>query len=428
MKEKLAMSIQALREQRAELVNALKAAVDDADKFASIEAQIAEKDAAIDRHQKVIEATAKLQQPAAGAGSVTEPAPAAKAPAQVKEKGLRFGAAMRAVAAAGGDRTAAVAIAEQWGHSSLFAQQSGLTGAAGGFLIPEDVSGELIELLRPASVVLSLNPVIMPMDNGNLTINRINVGTTASYIGELQDVPATGVQFGQMKLSSKKLAALVPISNDLLKSASYQADAVVRDDLVQSLSTGMDLAFIRGAGTQFAPLGMRNQLTGTDFAATNVLTMTATPSLVTVTTDLGRLELALLNANVPMTRPGWIMAPRTMMHLYNLRDGNGNYAFPEMQNGQLRGKPFRVTTQIPTNLGGGTESELYLADFAHVVVGEQQGIELAISTEAAYRAAGNTLQGSFSRDETVVRAIALHDFGMRHLPALAILTGVTWGA
>lgn len=424
------MSIQALREQRAELVKALRTAVDNPDEFARIEAAITEKDGEIARHEKAIAAMATLSAPAntPATPAPASPAPAAKAPAQPKEKGLRFGAAMRAVAAAGGDRDRAVAIAEHWGHSGLFAQQSSLTGGAGGFLIPEDISGELIELLRPASVVLSFNPVIMPMDKGNLTINRINVGTTASYIGELQDVPATGVQFGQMKLSSKKLAALVPISNDLLKSASTQADAVVRDDLVQALATRMDLAFIRGAGTEFAPLGMRNQLTGTVFAASNILTMTATPDLAKVTNDLGRLELALLNANIPMTRPGWIMAPRTMMYLMNLRDGNGNYAFPEVQQGQLRGKPLRVTTQVPTNLGGGTESEIYLADFAHVVVGEQQGIELAISTEAAYRDAGNTLQGSFSRDETVVRAIALHDFGLRHLPAVAILTGVTWGA
>lgn len=421
------MSIQALREQRAEKVKALQAAVDQPEAFAALETEIADIDASIERHQKAIKAFATLSEPAAPAAPAPA-APAAKAPAQVKAKGLRFGAAMRAVAAAGGDRNQAVAIAEGWGHSGLFAQQSGQTGAAGGFLIPEDVSGELIELLRPASVVMSFNPVIMPMDNGNLTMNRINVGSTASYIGELQDVPATGVQFGQLKLSSKKLAALVPISNDLLQSASTQADAVVRDDMVLSMATRMDLAFIRGAGSQFSPLGMRHQLTGTAFETSNVLAANTTVNLVNVTTDLGRLELALLNQNIPMTRPGWIMSPRVMMFLWNLRDGNGNYAFPEMQNGQLRGKPYRTTTQVPSNLGGGTESELYLADFAHVVVGEQQGIELAISTEAAYRDAGNTLQGAFSRDETVIRAIAKHDFALRHLPAVAILTGVTWGA
>jgi HK97 family phage major capsid protein len=420
------MGIQALREQRAAKVQALAAAVDDAELFATLEGEIADLDAKIDRMEKAMKATATLSEPARSPAAT--PAPSATVPAAPKaEKGLRFGAAMRALAAANGSREGAVAVAERWGHSGLFAQQSGLTGAAGGFLIPEEVSNEIIELLRPASVVMAFQPVIMPMDSGNLTMNRIAVGTTASYIGELQDVPATGVQFGQIKLSSKKLAALVPISNDLLQSASTAADAVVRDDLVLSMATRMDLAFIRGAGTQFTPLGMRNQLTGTAFATTNVLSANNTVNLVNVTNDLGRLELALMNANIPMTRPGWIMAPRTAVYLTNLRDGNGNYAFPEMQLGQLRGKPVRTTTQVPINLGGGSnESEIYLADFAHVVVGEQSGIELAISTEAAYRDAGNNLQGAFSRDETVIRAIAKHDFGLRHLPAVAILTAVTW--
>lgn len=418
------MSIQALREQRADYVKSLSAAVDDAELFASIEGKIAEIDGKIERHEKAVKATAELAKPAADAA---KPAAVPAAAKRADEKGLRFGAAMRALAAAGGSREGAVAVAESWGHSNLFAQQSGLNGPAGGFLIPEDVSGEIIELLRPASVVMSFGPRIVPMDNGNLTMNRINVGTTATYIGETQDAPATGVQFGQIKLSSKKLAALVPISNDLLQSASTQADAIVRDDLVMSLATRMDLAFIRGSGTQFSPLGMRNQLTGTAFATSNVLAANATVNLVNVTSDLSRLELALLQANIPMTRPGWIMAPRTMMYLMNLRDGNGNYAFPEMQGGLLRGKPYRTTTNVPTNLGGGSnESELYLADFAHVLVGEQNGIELAISTEAAYRDASNNLQASFSRDETVVRAIAKHDFALRHLPCVAILTAVTW--
>jgi HK97 family phage major capsid protein len=414
-------TIQALREQRAEKINALNASVDDAAAFAAIEAEIADIDGKIGRIEKAVKAVAALEKPAAKPAAPSVPA------APKAEKGLRFGAAMRALAASGGSREGAVAVAESWGHSGLFAQQSGLNGPAGGFLIPEDVSGEIIELLRPASVVMAFGPRIVPMDNGNLTMNRINVGTTASYIGELQDVPATGVQFGQIKLSSKKLAALVPISNDLLQSASTQADAIVRDDLVMSLATRMDLAFIRGSGTQFSPLGMRNQLTGTAFATSNVLSANVTVNLQNVTNDLGRLELALMNANVPMTRAGWIMAPRTAMYLRNLRDGNGNKAFPEMDAGTLRGYPFRVTTNVPVNLGGGgTESEIYLADFAHVLVGEQNGIELAISTEAAYRDASNNLQASFSRDETVVRAIAKHDFGLRHLPCVAILTGVTW--
>jgi HK97 family phage major capsid protein len=359
------------------------------------------------------------------------PAPSVPAhPKAADEKGLKFGRVMRALAAAQGNAYVASMIAEkEWGDSGLFANQNISTGAAGGFLVPEDVSSEVIELLRPASVVMSLGPQTVDMPSGNMTMNRLATGAAASYIGEQQNTPATGVTFGQVKLIAKKLAALIPISNDLLRGSGVAADRIVRDDLIASLSQRMDAAFIRGAGTEFAPRGLRFQAVGTPFATSHILAVTGAATLADVTTNLGRLELALMNADVAMVRPGWIMAPRVMMFLQNLRDGNGNFAFPEVQLGQLRGKPFRVTTQIPINLGGGTnESELYLADFAHVVVGEHMGIEVAMSTEAAYVDGGGTTRAAFSRDETVMRAIAQHDIGLRHLPAVAVLTGVTWGA
>jgi HK97 family phage major capsid protein len=362
--------------------------------------------------------------PALPGGAPTVPAQ----PKAADEKGLRFARMFRALAAGGGiPYVAAQIAANEWGESGLFANQNMGTGSAGGFLVPEDVSTEVIELLRPASVIMSLRPQVVDMPNGNMTMNRRATGAAASYIGEQQDAPATAVEFGQVKLSAKKLAALIPISNDLLRSASVAADRIVRDDLIATLAQRMDLSFIRGAGTQFSPRGLRFQAVGTTFAATHLLTVTGTDTLADITANLGRLELALLNADVPMTRPGWLMAPRTYMRLMNIRDGNGNFAFPEVQRGELRGKPFRVTTQIPINLGGGTESEIGLIDFAHVLVGEHMGIEVSLSTEAAYRDASNNLQAAFSRDETVMRAIAQHDIGLRHLPAAAWITNITWG-
>lgn len=351
--------------------------------------------------------------------------PAATTPAQPAEKGLKFARAVRTLAAAGGNAFLASQIAEANGDSGLFASQNMGSGPAGGYLVPEDVSSEIIELLRPASVVMSLNPITVPMPNANLTMNRQATGSAASYIGEQQDVPATDVEFGQVKLSAKKLASLIPISNDLLRASGTSVDRIVRDDIVASIGIRTDLAFLRGAGSDYSPKGLRYQLIGTAYEASHILTMTALPDLNKVTNDLARMELAILNADVPMIRPGWIMAPRTALFLQNLRDGNGNFAFPEMANGQLRNKPYRITTQVPTNIGG-SGSELYLADFAQVVVGEHMGIEIALSTEAAYKDASGTMQAAFSRDETVMRAIVQHDIGLRHLAALAVLTGVTW--
>lgn len=357
----------------------------------------------------------------------TEPA-ATTVPAQPKEKGLTFGRMVRTIAAAGGNHFVAQQLAEANGDSGLFANQNMGSGVAGGFLVPEDVSSEVIELLRPASVVTAMGPRIVPMPNGNMTTNRRASGATFGYGGEQQDAKATGVTFGQVKLSAKKLSGIIPVSNDLLRSSSIAVDRMIRDDAVEDAAQIQDRHFLRGAGTEYAPRGLRFQHTGTSFADSHVLTMTASPDLQKVDNDLGRLELALGNANLPFTGAHWIMSPRTAMYLTNLRDGNGNKAYPEMSGNMLRKKPVHITTEIPDNLGGGTESEIMLALPSQILVGEHMGIEIAMSTEAAYKDSQGTMQAAFSRDETLMRMIMQHDIGLRHLAAVAILIGVTWSS
>jgi HK97 family phage major capsid protein len=98
-----------------------------------------------------------------------------------------------------------------------------------------------------------------------------------------------------------------------------------------------------------------------------------------------------------------------------------------MWEGRLWGFPFAVSTIVPTNLGaGGNESEIYLADFADVVVGESQSLIVDSSTEASYWD-GTTQQSAYSRDETVVRCILEEDIALRRPEAVAVLTGCTYG-
>ena len=74
---------------------------------------------------------------------------------------------------------------------------------------------------------------------------------------------------------------------------------------------------------------------------------------MTVTQDLGRPELDLKQANLMMTKAGWIVSPRTKNSLMNLRDGLGNLVYaPQMAQGRLRGYPFKATTQVSNALQG----------------------------------------------------------------------------
>ena len=343
--------------------------------------------------------------------------------AEVKP-GIMVARIAQAVAIGGSDLRAVAGAAEQLYGSDMgqiVANMEQATDTKGGFLVDEAYSSDFIDILRPRVVIRALGARSVPMPDGNLTTRKKTAGTTASYVGERVPAPVTAATVGQITMSAKRLTALVPITNQLIRRASMNVQMMIRDDLVEGVSIKEDQQFLRGTGSATAPTGLRNLI-----AAGNVVPANGTVNLVNVTNDLGKLRLKVLQANIPMTQCGYIMSPRTLLYLENLRDGNGNKAFPEVAEGRLGMYPIGVTTSVPDNLGVGTnESEIYFGDFAQFMIGDTERVAIAASDVAAYDD-GGTIRAAFSNDETVVRLIAEHDTQVRYDTAFAVLTAVTW--
>lgn len=356
---------------------------------------------------------------------------------KAEKPGIAAARYIRAIAFAKGDLERAAKFAKQtFGEDNevtkaLVAKAMGTSDLTqGGVLVPEQISSDLIELLRPMSVVRAAGPVIMPMPTGVLSIPKITAGSTASYVGESTAQNATRPSTGSLKLVWKKLRALVPASNELLAFSSPAADQVILQDLALGMATAADAAFIRGLGVADAPRGLRYWAPAANVTASASANDGSAATLAEVELDLKDLLQALEGADVKMVRPIWFMPPRSKNCLITLRDGNGNLAFPDVRTGTLWGFPMGVTNNIPTNLASGTdgESETYLVDMVDAVVGESSQIAVDISNEASYTDENGTVRSAFDRDETVIRTIERHDFGMRHDASVAVKTGVVWGA
>jgi len=97
-----------------------------------------------------------------------------------------------------------------------------------------------------------------------------------------------------------------------------------------------------------------------------------------------------------------------------------------MNNGTLFGFPFRVSTQVPRNLGAGSNTEIYFADYADVVLGETTQILLDVSSTAAYQS-GASVKAAFSLDQTLIRAIVEVDLQVRHEESVVLVETVRWG-
>jgi HK97 family phage major capsid protein len=343
-------------------------------------------------------------------------------------KGLLVGGIIGALAIAKGDPERAVSLLKkQKEHPHTTAVIKSLEAAtqdAGGVLVEEEVSTDFIDLLTARAVVRSMGTTVVPMSTGGMTVPKLTAASSAYYIGESKDAVKSRQSFGMKKLTARKLAVMVPISNDLIRRGGPRTAQLVRNDMLRSASLKEDVSFIRAPGTDYTPKGLRWQA-----AAGNVIDAdNSSYDLDSVTGDLGNLILALEEANVAFSNPGWMMHPRTAMFLMTLRDGLGQYAFrAEMLTGKLWGWPFRKTTQIPRNLGSGAnETELYLADFDDVVIGDTMRMTVSVSTEASYRDENDDMQSAFSLDQTVMLNLMEHDIVLRHDESVGILDKIQW--
>lgn len=354
-----------------------------------------------------------------------------------QEKSIRVARMIRALAAAKGDPEKAAWYAKKnFEDEEVVKILSTNPGSSGGFLVPEEYSREIIELLRPQNVVRRLGATVIPMTTGVLNIPKITGGAIASYIGENQTIPANDMHFGQVKLQWKKLAAIVPISNDLIRYGTPEADMVVRDDLVAAVANAEERAFLYGGSTT-EPRGLNNWAR---FGGTVINSDYTNITYETVMSELSKAVLALKEGNARFLRPAWVMAPRTEMYLMTLTDTNGNFVFrSEMSTGKLLGYPYAVTNNVLIMSGltpdGTTQvddyTQVFFVDFADTIIGESMRLAIDVSTDASFQAwdgSQMTTINAFTNDQTLIRVIEENDFAMRHEKSVAVIDYVKWGA
>src|SRR5581483_5318158 len=95
----------------------------------------------------------------------------------------------------------------------------------------------------------------IPMPRGTMTMPGQASAATASYGSEGRAITKSQQTLNQIVASFKKLTALVPVSNDMMRYADPAVDAFVRDDLIKAMALREDLAFLVGDGTQDTPRG-----------------------------------------------------------------------------------------------------------------------------------------------------------------------------
>jgi HK97 family phage major capsid protein len=290
---------------------------------------------------------------------------------------------------------------------------------AGGYLVPSQAMPELIEQLMAESVVIESGArVIADLMGSPVTFPKQTGGATVYWVGDNAAIPPSEPTFGQVKLTPKKAAALVQLSNSLLAQSNPSAEAIIRQDLARGLSLGVDLAALRGPGSENQPLGIAN------VPGINTVTLGTGDGAVMSNLDLFEdmaYELAVDNAL--KGKLGYVFHPaiRRLLRKLKITNFSGDpgtepllpaviWASMTGDNAILQaiGYPFRMTTQIPVNLVAGQSvncTEVYFGNWEDLLIGMWGGMTILAS---------NVAGTAFATDQTWIRVILSLDVAVRH--------------
>lgn len=304
-----------------------------------------------------------------------------------------------------------------------FKALSATNPAGGGFLIPEVYLDQIIEMLYSKTVIFELGAQKVPMPSGNLNLPKMTSGARASWGGEQRKIAKTQPAYGNIKMSAKRLAAIIPQTRELLMSTNFSADAMFANDLTRRMELGLDFGGMFGTGTEFQPLGITNDKEIEKLDARKVNNEDIASADGKITADFPVVVRSkVLDKNVDDRNLGWTFNSILEGHFMNMKTSTGAYIYrEEMATGKLLGFPYKVSNQIPTN-GGYTEA--IFGNWADMLIGEQLGLETYTTLDGSWVDEEGAQHNAFDENLAATRALMYVDIATRHKESFLHCTGI----
>jgi HK97 family phage major capsid protein len=259
--------------------------------------------------------------------------------------------------------------------AAVAAGSSTAAGWAAELVVTQNMASEFVDLLRPATILGRLPSVRrVPF---NISMPRTISGTTSAWVGEDNPKPVSRMTFETISLGHTKVATIVVITQELARFSNPSAEAIVRQDMIDAIAAYCDAQFIDPTVTVSANVRPASITNG---ATTHQMTGN---SIAQITTDVSTMFGDFSTANIDLATGVWVMHPRTARYLSMLRTTQDIFAFPGItQNGgTFFGLPVITSNSVPIDTGADTY--IVLMNQADILVADDGGVTLDVSTEAS---------------------------------------------
>lgn len=286
-----------------------------------------------------------------------------------------------------GDHKARERIEEATGHEGKAMGEG--TDATGGFLVPPELSDQLIPLRDNVSVLRRLFTT-QQVSSDAIRFIAQDSGLAVAWTAEFAQKIKTDLSFSEFEAHIYTAAGLALTSNQLLADAKWSVDQMITTDLAKRFVSLEEQAFINGSGTG-QPLGIMN--------TPGVLSVPYTEAEPSADALLDKISEGITDVQTEFLGfpDAIVMHPRTWGYITRARESESpstyfigagansvgrrpsdplpGYNGGTVPRGELFGLPVYCTPNIPTNLGDEEdESAVIVGDFSQGLVLDREGI------------------------------------------------------
>lgn len=238
----------------------------------------------------------------------------------------------------------------------LFESRAGLSGLAGGVLVPATLASSIEKALKTFGGMLEAGSVFSTATGGDLIMPTVNdTSSKATVVAEYQRSTQKAPSFGSETMKAYTYRTpIVPVSLELLQDSSFNLESLLSELLAESFGRGMNEDLTIGSGTG-KPKGIINWATASDAApAAAAIKLDDIIDLIkSVDSAYARLGRFMFNRN-------------TLWSLVKIKDTTGRYIWQEgAKDGTpptLFAKPYTLNDDMP-DIGAGNASVLF-GDFS----------------------------------------------------------------
>jgi len=401
----------------------------------------------LEQHEKDMLATATEVTPAnttPRGTSVDRPGAVVVAVKSNLPKGIGFARIAQAILHSKGNIGQAAEIAKRWsdapeisrvlhamssaGSTNLKAAvavgDSNTSGWASQLVYYNDLASEFYGLLYPKTIIGRI-PGLRRIPF-NVRIGGTSSGSSSAWVGENNPIPASALAFTSVTLGHAKAASLVVFTRELATMSNPQAEMVVRDDMLSTMTKFADEQFINpavAASANVSPASITNGATAVASAGNSV---------ANIYTDVSTIKKLFTAANLDMDDLVWVMRPDVALDLQMKRTSQDLPIFPDitMDGGRWFGLPVVTSNSVPTSVSGGSiialvkASEVYFADDGGMTMDYTQEASVQMLTNPATGA--QSLVSLFQNDLVGLRAIREMNWQRRRAAGVAYIDGVSY--